>query len=470
MRKGAFESLGLPGKLADCQSKDPAESEIYIVEGDSAGGCWDGDTKIALADGRNLSFKDLTKEEEKGKINFCYTMLKNGHIGIAPIINIRLTKQNTKVIKIVLDNNEELVCTPDHPFRLVDGTYIPANKLTTQHNLSPFYRKIITKNNKTQRGLDGYETVFDPKSKKWIYTHILADIYNLNNKVYSSNDGKHRHHIDFNKLNNNPINIQRMSCELHMQTHYQHLENTLHRPDIKIKSIKILHEKLDVYDAEVPETNNFALSSGIFVHNSAKQGRDRKFQAILPLWGKALNTEGMRLDKIVSSDKLKDLIIALGMGIGETMNLEKLRYHRIILMSDADVDGAHIATLLLTFMFRHLPNIIENGYVYLAMPPLFKIKQGKETKYVYTEEEKEAYLKKIDTTKAFDIQRYKGLGEMNPQQLWETTMNPETRILKRITVEDAIKADEMFRILMSEEVPPRKKFIQTHAHLANLDV
>lgn len=202
---------------------------------------------------------------------------------------------------------------------------------------------------------------------------------------------------------------------------------------------------------------------------SAKQGRDRKFQAILPLRGKVLNTERAQLDKIIAFEELKALTIALGMGIGDTVNTDKLRYHRIIIMTDADVDGAHIATLLMTFFYRHLPYVVSGGHLYVAMPPLFKIEYGKQAFYAYSDEERDKVTSEHLGQKP-TIQRYKGLGEMNPEQLWETTMNPENRILKRVEVADATEADHVFSMLMGDEVPPRKKFITTHAKTANLDI
>lgn len=202
---------------------------------------------------------------------------------------------------------------------------------------------------------------------------------------------------------------------------------------------------------------------------SAKMGRDRKFQAILPLRGKILNTERARLDKILEFEEIKNLVIALGTGIGDTVNYDKTRYHRIILMTDADVDGEHIRTLLLTFFFRYLPEIINRGYMYIAQPPLYKLQKGKEIHYAYSDAEKESTLKTIGDL-GINISRYKGLGEMNPDQLWETTMNPENRVLKQVTIEDAVATDEVFAMLMGDEVPPRKRFIQTHAKMATLDI
>ena len=675
LRKGALEGATLPGKLADCQTTDPEISELYIVEGDSAGGCWVGNTQVALTDGRNLSFKDLLKEEKMGKKNFCYTMQDNGHIGIAPIVNVRLTKQNARVIKIVLDNNEELICTPDHLFMLRDGEYKQAQDLTHDDSLMPFRRQMSHLGKRIT--IKGYELVFDPSLNRWIFTHMLSDEFNLEHHSYKQTEGSHRHHIDFNKLNNNPNNLMRMTKEAHLACHSEQAERNLNRPDVleklrciktskeyrekisrtmsqpkmrqmlskraktqwsnpeykkfmlqkfmefytsnkdyqtinnkllndsqikywsqkenrekqsekvhnffsknpnrkeelkkialkewsnsnllkwrsqktkeqwtqdfrtkrkeaynttylrkalatmynltlkngafkpedyqnyrletndktllkfetirsrffhdqddllkeavgnfnhRIKKIIPLKKRIDVYDLEVEETHNFALASGIFVHNSAKQGRDRRFQAILPLGGKILNTERAQLDKIVKFEEIKNLIIALGGGIGDTLNYDKIRYHRIIVMTDADVDGEHIETLLLTFFYRQMPEIISRGYLYIALPPLYKVALGKTIYYAYTEEERDKIISEKANGGKVIIQRYKGLGEMNPEQLWETTMDPASRTLKQITIEDAENTDKVFTMLMGEEVPPRKKFIQTHAKMATLDI
>jgi DNA gyrase subunit B len=842
-RKGALEGAGLPGKLADCSERDPALCELYIVEGDSAGGCFFGETKVALADGRSLTFKELVNEEKVDKKNYCYTIGLDGIIAIGEIKNPRLTKRGVEVIKVVLDNNEGIICTPAHKFMLRDGGYKMAKDLTPDDSLMPLYRRYSKIGDRIT--IEGYEMVFDSKMNKWAFTHLLSDRYNIERGVSSKENGGTIHHIDFNKLNNNPDNLVRMKHREHLLYHTTILEKTLHskevkeksrkahqetayrekvrkimstpkmrkmlsqrakkqwqdpvykehmaqqflefyrshpdyqaqnaqalnlaqknywsqenhrelqagrvkryfeaHPDVrkcfsekakiqwsdknllqwrrqktkeqwtdgfrqkrkaaynrtyldhslafakmvyeshgnlelydderqalpqrgttllkydtivnrffdanqnvlleavinynhKIKRIEKVEEKIDVYDIEVPHTHNFALASGVFVHNSAKQGRDRRFQAILPVKGKILNVEKARLDKILSNEEIRTIITALGTGVGEEFDLTKLRYNKLILMADADIDGSHIRTLMLTLLYRHMHKLVAGGHVYIAQPPLYKIKRGTREEYIQTEqqmdellldlgreghsfirlkdkqaftdnkfkdlleylveleklgkilekkgvgftkylnfrhqktkkmpiyrvkvegkdtflysdkelanftekegkeaeqdvlelfeaqeieelvakieklgldistysqaepglkdlakkdqpekkakalfritnekEQKEflclaevlAYIKEA-ATKGMHIQRYKGLGEMNPPQLWETTMDPERRTLLQVTLEDTVEADKMFTVLMGDAVEPRREFIENYAHqVKNLDI
>jgi DNA gyrase subunit B len=675
-------SSTLPGKLADC-SQHGESAEIYIVEGDSAGGCFSGDTQVALTDGRNINFEQLVKEQAEGKKHFCYTIRKDGTMGIEKAINARITKQNTKVIRVNLDNDESIICTPDHRFMLRDGSYKAATDLTAEDSLMPLYRKLSSVD-EANITIDGYEMTWSPQSDTWIFTHMLADWYNRWSGVYEEKSGDHRHHKDFNKRNNDPTNIQHISAVEHFELHRQQVSRTLHRPDVigkcreihkspeframmsermrqpetrrilsdqakkqwdnaeykeymiskwrefyendaeyrltnreqlyeaqqmywgdehnrekqaervrqyfankpvareeasqkakeqwkdeellawrsektrqqwtpefrekrkstlnktyynktvgalkqievehgyvnrdaykdhrletrdktllrfdtfcqryfdgneqkaletvsnynhRIVSIESVVETMDVYDIEVPNTHNFALASGVFVHNSAKQGRDRRFQAILPLRGKILNTERARLDKILDNNEVKAMISALGTGIHDDFAVRKLRYDRVIIMTDADVDGSHIRTLLLTFFFRHMLPLIQEGHLYIAQPPIYRLKSGKNMQYIFNEpglDDAQILNKSLKQFKNPDnvhVQRYKGLGEMNPDQLWTTTMDPDTRTLLQVLVEDAAEADRVFDMLMGSSVPPRRRFIQTHAkQVRNLDI
>lgn len=679
VRKGALEGFSLPGKLADCSDTNPAHCELYIVEGDSAGGCFAGDTLVALADGRNLSFAEIVAEQAQGKEHFVYTIRHDGTVGLERAIHARITKHNAPVVRVTLDNGEAIVCTPDHRFMLRDGSYKAAASLTSADSLMPLYRKLSDKR-ETNITIDGYEMVWNAKSDSWLFTHVLADWYNRWQEVYSETSGDHCHHVDFDKRNNNPTNLWRLPREEHLALHREHAARTLHRPEViekgrvhrqsteframmsermrepatrqilseqakaqwanddyklfmgeqwrefyetnedyrqrnreqlaqaqheywnssanrdaqaervrayfeqhpeareerslaaqaqwqdetlrawrsettsaqwtpefrakrraalehtyyqktlaALKQCEVLHgeqsleayqelrrttgdrtllrfdrfceryfegdttrareavaqynhrvvsvepmvEQIDVYDLEVPGTHNFALASGVFVHNSAKQGRDRRFQAILPLRGKILNVERARLDKMLANNEVRALITALGAGVGDILDLSKLRYHRIVLMTDADVDGAHIRTLLLTFFYRHMREMITNGHLYIAQPPLYRMKLGKLEQYVFSDRQRDEFIMKVaeDDRRKIEIQRYKGLGEMNPEQLWETTMNPANRLVLQVTSEDAQAADETFTMLMGDHVPPRRRFIQTHAvEVRNLDI
>ncbi|GAB5492144.1 MAG: hypothetical protein Phog2KO_23590 [Phototrophicaceae bacterium] len=490
-----LESSTLPGKLADC-SQHGENAEIYIVEGDSAGGCFSGDTLVALADGRNLSFKDLVQEQADGKEHFIYTIRKDNTVGIEKALHARITKKDAPVIRLTLDSGEAITCTPDHKFMLRDGSYKEAKDLTSDDSIMPLYRK-LSDTNEAGITIDGYEMVWSPRSDSWLFTHLIADSAKQHtNYPYKQDLNRNKTiamlkniEVEYGELDIKAYREQRIKtkdksllrfdtfCNRYFEGDEGLAREAVSNYNHRVVSIEYLSEEIDVYDIEVPNTHNFALASGVFVHNSAKQGRDRHFQAILPLRGKILNTERARLDRILDNNEIKSLISALGTGIHDDFTTEKLRYDRVIIMTDADVDGSHIRTLLLTFFFRHMLPLVQEGHLYIAQPPIYQLKQGKESRYIYPQagmndqEILDKSLKDFKNPARVGVQRYKGLGEMNPGQLWETTMDPETRTLLQVTIDDAAEADRVFDMLMGSSVPPRKRFIQTNAkRVKNLDV
>lgn len=403
-RKSALESSTLPGKLADCSSRDPKLSEIFIVEGDSAGGCFSGDTLIEIDDDNNgvrlISFKDLVAEQKAGKEHYCSSVDAHGSTISTQIINARITKRDAEVIKLTFSNGDFVVCTPDHLFML-----------------------------------------------KHENEGSIKDGNNFYKQAKSLNDGA--------------INVLQTGGSVAASLIGSSVEIPSTPSNIRVVSIEKLDERIDVYDAEVPKTNNFRLASRVFVHNSAKQGRDRHYQAILPLRGKVLNIERADDSKIYKNNEIQALITGCGLGIkGEDFNESQLRYHKIILLADADVDGAHIRTLLLTFFYRYQRELLDRGFIYIGCPPLYKLERGKNAQYCYTDRDLQAAIAAFPPNANYSIQRFKGLGEMMPQQLWETTMNPATRSLKQLTIEDAAEADRIFTILMGDKVAPRREFIE----------
>ena len=448
-RKSVLESSTLPGKLADCSSRDPSESEIFLVEGVSAGGCFFGDTAIVLADGRSITFKEIVAEQAQGKEHFCYTVRESGNIGIERIINPRMTKRNADVIKLTLDNGEVLICTPDHPFMLQDGSYKAAALLTPDDALMSLGRPRAYSSDLL--GFDSWEREGNRSTNK-----VLVGAGYVGEKATGTSS--YPSLLKSDKWGDRTVDGDDLLAG-------QAIRNDNHR----VVSIERLEERMDVYDIEVPHTHNFALASGVFVHNSAKQGRDRRFQAILPLRGKILNIEKTDDAKIYKNTEIQSLITALGLGIkGEEFDPSNLRYHRIVIMTDADVDGAHIRTLLLTFFYRYQRDMVDRGYVYIACPPLYKLERGRNHYYCYSDRELQDRLSQFPENANYNIQRFKGLGEMMPVQLWETTMNPETRTMKRVEIEDAAEADRIFTVLMGDRVAPRREFIETYGPRLNL--
>nr|WP_275295833.1 ATP-binding protein [Amycolatopsis sp. La24] len=719
-RKTALEGAAMPPKLVDCRTTGVSRSELFLVEGDSALGCFTGDTRVALASGASRSFAELTEDWEAGITHFGYATNKAGRVVLAPLVEPRVTKRAAELVRVTIDNGESVRCTPDHLFRLRDGSYRRADALAPGDSLMPLYRSVSS----TAGGdkLNGYERVWMNDRSEWVYTHYLADAYNLRHGRDDSMNGNVRHHVDVNKRNNDPRNIRRMTWEDHAALHASMMGDHVHegyrawlaegglefksamlsrqwedpafrtaclarlaalnsdpnfrrrleegfqiwygglnaeekaayaerlrqvqaeyweRPEHRaqaaervraffaepgrreewsersarqwqdeslrswraqktieqfscpgererqraavvawheehpefgeqhsarmkkrmsdpetghlekvqagraeyvasvpraervarqhdgrrnaalkrlsamlsctdaelgaaydahrkaeaktelrfarllahfdgdytrlreaaknanhsVVSVEPLAETADVYDLTVDGYHNFALESGVFVHNSARMARVSEYQALLPLRGKILNVQKASLGDTLKNAEIASIVQVLGAGTGRTFDLSTMRYGRVILMADADVDGSHIRTLLITLFAKYMRPVIEDGRLYAAMPPLHKITtkgRGSETVFTFTQremEQKVAELEAAGKTVVTPVPRFKGLGEMDADELWETTMNPATRSVRRITLQDVEAAELALELLMGEKVEPRRNWL-----------
>ena len=391
-RKTALGGAAMPDKLRDCNENNPELTEIYIVEGDSAGG--------SATQGRDSRFQAILPlwgkmlNVEKARVDKVY-----GNDKLQPVISVKLTEAQFEGQTKAKLGNASIRTLVDNVVSDQLSVYLEEHPVVARTILD----KALTANRAREAARKARESI---RRKTALGGAAMPD------KLRDCNE-------------NNP-------------------------------------ELTEIYIVE-----------GDSAGGSATQGRDSRFQAILPLWGKMLNVEKARVDKVYGNDKLQPVITALGAGIGDELDLNRLRYHKIIIMADADVDGAHIRTLLLTFFFRFMRPLIEEGYVYSAVPPLYKLTRGKQQRVAYTDEERDAIsaeMRSGNPNVKIDISRFKGLGEMNPHELWETTMDPEKRTLRRITLDDAVAADATFTVLMGEKVEPRKEFIEKNAKYAvNLD-
>lgn len=411
-RKRSASGMVLPGKLADCLGNDLSTSELFLVEGDSAAGCLSENVLVPLLDGRLVSFPTLIEEHKQGKENFCYTIKNDGTVGVGEIHHPRITKHGAEIVAVHLDNGKVIEATPDHRFMLRDGTYCPAVDLIVGNEL------------------------------------MSLDI--------------------------NDVRYDSFSSASALEASY------------KVTSVATVSGWHDVYDIEIPGTHNFAVEGGVFVHNSGKSARDKETQAILPLRGKLLNTWEVDHHRLMSSEGVANIASAIGvdphsMSQVDTVDMSKLRYGKVFIMADADVDGQHIQCLLLTLFFKHFPALVKGGHIWIAQAPLFRIdapakkgtKTGPRKIYALDDDERASVIKNLEKEGLkegqYVVSRFKGLGEMNADQLGETTMNRDSRRALRITMGDVDRVNKAFdRMMGAKNAQARKEWMEAEG--ADIDI